>query len=82
MFRLQTERKNVRKVKNLLSRLGLDFTILYGEGSYRLSKEKSMTIELDGASHEKARLAAAVIKSINQQESVLLQQIETESEFV
>ena len=82
MYRLQTERKNVRKVKDILFHLRLDFTILYGDGSYQLNDEKSMTIELDGISRKTARRAAAAIKAINQQQCVLLQQVKTASELV
>jgi hypothetical protein len=82
MYRLQTERKNVRRVKNLLSDLGLDFTILFGEGSYELTDEKSMTIELDRTSKKQARTAAVAIKSMNRQKYVLLQEIKTESELI
>jgi hypothetical protein len=82
MYRLQTERKNVRRIKSILLGLGLDFTIQYGDGSFQLRKERSITIELDGTTRRMARKAALAIKALNRQQCVLLQQIATANEFV
>ena len=82
MYRLYTERKNVQKIKDLLVALHLDFTIYYGDGSYLLCPEKSITIELDGVTGKAAKNAAAAIKKMNKQDRVLLQRVHTESVLV
>lgn len=74
MFRIATERKNVGLVKELLCKRGLDFTILFGEGGWRGSTENSMIIELSGVSRTSVQAMALVIKRVNQQEAVLLQE--------
>jgi|GEM_PF-3400101 hypothetical protein len=82
MYRLQTERKNVAGIQEILLKFGLDYTIQFCEGSFQLCREKSMTIELEGVSRWVARRVALAIKKLNGQESVLVQKIVTTKEFV
>jgi hypothetical protein len=46
MYRILTENKNADQVKRTLSGLGLDFTVYYGEGTWRGQHENSLMIEL------------------------------------
>jgi hypothetical protein len=82
MYRILTERKNVEQVKQTLGMLGLDYTLYYGDGSWHGHAESSMAIELADVSIDCARQAATSIKFINEQEAILLQQIEADSELL
>lgn len=82
MYRIITEKKNVRAVKALLSMLGLDFTVYYGDGSWKGQNERSLVIELDRASGKTAERAAMLIKKSNAQQAILLQRVPTTSRFI
>ena len=82
MYRILTERKNVAGIKSLLGRLGLDFTVYYGDGSWHGRGEASMLIELDQASKGTAKRAARLIKKSNAQQAVLLQEVPTKSRLI
>jgi len=82
MYRILTESKNVALVKTGLGDLGLDFTLYSGDGSWRGQEERSLIIELDNITRELAEKAARLIKRINSQEKVLLQEIQVTSRFV
>jgi hypothetical protein len=82
MFRIFTESKNVSLVKTSLGDLGLDYTLYSGDGSWRGQEEHSLIIELDNIPKELAEKAAKLIKRINRQEKVLLQEIPVTSHLV
>jgi hypothetical protein len=82
MFRILTERKNVAQVKAELVRLGLDYTVYYGEGTWQGQQENSVAIELDNITREFAERAAIAIKMMNRQEAVLLQEIPVVSQLL
>ena len=82
MFRIFTESKNVGLVKTSLGDLGLDYTLYSGDGSWRGQEEHSLIIELDNIPKELAEKAAKLIKRINRQEKVLLQEIPVTSHLV
>jgi hypothetical protein len=75
MFRILTEDKNVKRVKAMLTGLGLDFTLYRARGSWQGREENSLAIELDNVPRYRAENAAKAIKSLNNQEAVLLQEI-------
>jgi hypothetical protein len=82
MYRILTEDKNADQVKRMLEGLGLDYTVYYGDGSWRGQAENSMTIELDNASEDVAETVAKLIKQTNFQQSVLLQEIPVTSRLI
>ena len=82
MYRILTESKNVGLVKTSLGDLGLDYTLYSGDGSWRGQEEHSLIIELDNIPKELAEKAAKLIKRINRQEKVLLQEIPVTSHLV
>lgn len=81
MYRILTESKNVDLVKNILGDLGLDYTLYAGDGSWRGQPENSLIIELDNTTKDLAEEAAKVIKRINSQDKILLQEIPVTSQF-
>jgi len=82
MYRILTESKNVDLVKTSLGNLGLDYTLYSGDGSWKGQEEHSLIIELDNITKELAEEAAKLIKRINHQEKVLLQEIPVRSQLV
>lgn len=82
MYRILTESKNVELVKTGLGDLGLDYTLYSGDGSWRGQQEHSLIIELDNIPKELAEEVAKLIKRINNQEKVLLQEIPVTSQLV
>ena len=82
MFRILTEDKNVKQVKATLTGLGLDFTIYRARGSWQGQEENSLAIELDNIPRHRAEHAARVIKTLNNQEAVLLQEFPIVSQLL
>lgn len=82
MFRILTEEKNVKQVKATLTSLGLDFTIYRARGSWQGQEEDSLAIELDNIPRNHAERAAKAIKTLNDQEAVLLQEFPVISELL
>ena len=82
MFRILTEEKNVKQVKATLTGLGLDFTLYRARGSWRGQEERSLAIELDNVTRKRAEDAAKLIKVMNNQEAVLLQEIPVGSQLL
>jgi hypothetical protein len=82
MYRILTENKNADGVKKALAGLGLDYTVYYGEGAWRGQRENSLMIELDNVTKDLAENAAKLIKQLNSQEAVLLQEIPVVSQFI
>jgi len=69
-------------VKTSLGDLGVDYTVYSGDGSWRGQPEHSLIIELDNVTRQLAEKAARLIKRINHQEKVLLQEIPVTSHLV
>ena len=82
MFRILTEEKNVDEVKATLKGLGLDFTLFRALGSWHGKEENSLAIELDNIPRHSAEHAAMSIKSMNDQDAVLLQEIPVKSKLM
>ena len=82
MYRILTEEKNVEQVKATLTGLGLDFTLFIAQGCWQGQKENSVAIELDNIPRHRAEHAARMIKSMNKQEAVLLQEIPATSTLI
>jgi hypothetical protein len=82
MYRILTESKNIDLVKTGLGNLGLDYTLYSADGSWKGQEEHSLIIELDNITRKLAKKAAKLIKRINRQEKVLLQEIPVTSQLV
>jgi hypothetical protein len=82
VFRILTEDKNVKRIKATLIGLGLDFTLYRARGSWQGQEENSLAIELDNIPRHRAEDAARIIKSMNNQEAVLLQEIPVVSQLL
>lgn len=75
MHRILTQWKRPATIRRLLRKLGVDFTLYACDGSWKGQRERSMLIELDGVSRQLAEKAARLIKKLNLQKAVLLQEI-------
>jgi len=82
MYRILTEEVNVDLLKATLVGLGLDFTLFHAQGCWRGQRENSLAIEFDNVSRNRAEDAARIIKSINRQEAVLLQEFPINSQLI
>lgn len=82
MYRIVTEDKNVEGIKATLVGFDLDFTLFRGIGSWRGKEEESVAVELDRISRETAEMVARAIKTMNDQEAVLLQEFPIKTELV
>jgi hypothetical protein len=82
MFRIVTERKGLENVRAILARLGLDYSIFFGMGSYKLQPEECMVLEFEFADRANVLTAAQLIGEANAQECVLFQCIPSVSEMV
>lgn len=82
MYRIVTEDKNVEGIKAALVGFDLDFTLFRGIGSWRGKEEESVAVELDRISRETAEMVARTIKTMNDQEAVLLQEFPIKTELV
>ena len=82
MYRILTEAKNVDQLKAMLTGLGLDFSVFSGHGAWHGQEENSLAIELGNIPRHRAEFVAKIIKSMNNQEAVLLQEIPVVSRLV
>lgn len=79
MFRILTENRNVEQIKRALVRFGMDYTLYPSEGCWHGHPENSLAIELDNVTRSAAECAALMIKQMNHQQAVLLQEIPVRS---
>lgn len=82
LYRILTERKNVDQVEHWLVAHGFDYSIFSGSGAWHGARENSMAIELATATKEEAVFAALSIKEMNEQESVILQELPVLTTFI
>lgn len=82
MYRIVTEDINVEGIKAALVGFDLDFTLFRGIGSWRGKEEQSVAVELDRISRETAEMVARAIKTLNDQEAVLLQEFPIKTELL
>ena len=79
LFRIVTENKNADQLRKMLSDLEIDYTMYCADGSWQGISECSLLIELDQISRAQAEAVALIIKWINTQTAVLLQEFPTRS---
>lgn len=82
MYRILTESKNVDQVKTGLRDLGLDYTLMFGDGSWEGQPENSLIIELCNTTRGLAKKAVKFIKQTNDQKKVMLQKIPITSQLL
>jgi hypothetical protein len=82
MYRIVTEDKNVEGIKAALVGFDLDFTLFRGIGSWRGKEGESLAVELDRISRETAEMVARTIKTLNDQETVLLQEFPIKTDLL
>lgn len=84
IFRISTKNKNQEAIEKLAGKYFEGFTILKADGFWRLQKENSLVIEVDTGlgDKEKVNQLAIEIKTLNQQEAVLVQEIKNNSWLV
>jgi hypothetical protein len=75
IYRALTERKNIDLVRMVLRRHRLDYSAFFGVGSFQLAPERSMAIEFAMTSYEAALAAAIEIGQLNNQSSILFQEL-------
>ncbi len=77
LYRVFTENTNSEKIKDIVSRYFDGYTVLYGEGCFRLEKENAIIIEIVCERQDKriTRMAQD-IKTHNKQGSVLIQRMQ------
>jgi hypothetical protein len=82
MYRIVTEDKNVEGIKAALVGFDLDFTLFRGIGSWKGKEEQSVAVELDRISRAMAEMVALKIKTMNDQEAVLLQEFPIKTQLL
>ena len=77
LYRIYTERKRVKAIKEIVSRQYDGFTLTGATGYWKNTREKSLIIEVvtEGNELPTIRAIAERIKSLNNQEAVLVQEI-------
>jgi truncated hemoglobin YjbI len=85
LYRIFTEdvKENHDKLTELITQFYEGFTILKGQGYWRLQPENSLVIEIVTIDEDaKVKTLAAAIRDANNQECVLVQKIENHQWFV
>jgi hypothetical protein len=76
LYRIFTEDKNHKQLERLIANYFKGFTLVKGEGFWRLQKENSLIVEIVTEDPEaKISKLAQDIKLLNKQEAVLVQKI-------
>jgi hypothetical protein len=81
IHRIYTEKKNKNAIVHLVGTQFESITLQPTLGYYRGSAEKSIVIEIVGASAPKIKLLAERIRKMNGQQSVLILRLEGHSEI-
>jgi hypothetical protein len=81
IYRVYTEEKNKKAIVRLLGTQFESFTVQPTLGYYRGRAEKSIVIEIVGASAQKIKLLAERIRKMNGQQSVLILRLKGHSEI-
>jgi hypothetical protein len=81
IYRVYTEEKNKKAIVHLLGTQFESFTVQPTLGYYRGRAEKSIVIEIVGASAQKIKLLAERIRKMNGQQSVLILRLKGHSEI-
>ena len=85
LYRIYTENKNREQVVELVAKRFDGFTVFEAEGYWKGQQERSLIIEIvPNIKYPEYKIEglALDIRTLNQQESVLIQQVECESWLV
>jgi hypothetical protein len=82
LYRIQTENKNLGKVEELCKQFFEGFTIIKGEGFWKLTKENTLIIEVETDWKARVEKLAKAIKDVNSQEAVMLTELANTSWLV
>lgn len=83
LYRLYTELKNEELIEKVVSKFYPGFTVIKGEGFWRLQKEHSLIIEIVTEDEDaKIEAVAKEIKAVNSQDNVLIQKIKNKQWLV
>ncbi len=82
MHRILTEEKNTELVEQFLLDLHVDYTMFRCGGAWKGCPERSLVIEIVNLPESSIRIIALGIKTMNRQDAVLIQKIETQNQFV
>lgn len=82
LFRIWTEDKNREQVEQLVARYFDGFSIVAAVGYWKGTREASLCIEIVTDYPNGVRALARAIKSFNEQEAVLVQEIDCKGELV
>jgi hypothetical protein len=75
IFRILTERRNVRGIRRILAAHGLDYTLFHAFGCFGGTPESSTIIELCLVTRAQAVAVAVAIGRANNQQCVMLQTV-------
>lgn len=76
IFRILTERKNVRGIRRILAAHRLDYTLFHAQGCFDGRPEPSTIIELCLVTRAQAAAVALAIGRANNQRCVMLQTVQ------
>ena len=83
LYRLITENKNRDDIEDILKVFFTGSTIYEATGFWKNTKEQSLIIEIDGnGDYFDIVHLAKVIKKLNNQDAVMVQQIRAKTEFI
>ena len=86
LYRLFTENQNYEQIKKLVANEFGCATIFKADGLWRQKYEHSLIIEIElnnpDADYRKIERLCYVIKKLNQQDKILVQQIESDSKLI
>ncbi len=83
LYRIFTENKNHKAIEKIIAKYFEGFTLLKGNGFWRLQKENSLIIEIVTDDTDKLiNDLAKEIKEANKQQAVLVQKINNNQWFV
>jgi len=82
LYRIITENINKAKIIELITKYFDGFTLIEGQGYWRGKSEKTLIIEIMTTGCISVKRLASRIKSLNNQESVLIQIIEAKDYLV
>lgn len=84
VYRIVTERKPayVKTIKRILGELHLDYSMYHGVGSYHMTPENCVAIELCFVSRNRAMVAAKLIGRANGQQCIVFQEIPCTSTLI
>lgn len=83
LYRIFTENKNQKEIEQVINKYYEGYTLIKGEGFWRLQKENSLIIEIVTEDADaKISAIATDIKSINKQDTVLVQKIQNHQWYV